>query len=109
MAHIKATYREILQISLPLILGNTAWTSIGVFDTIFVGNLGKVQLDAIGFASIFYSVLFMMGFGFTRGTQILIARRMGELNKDDVGNIFDNTLWSLGVISVLLFVALKLG
>jgi putative MATE family efflux protein len=108
MAHLKATYKEILHISLPLILGNTAWTSIGVFDTIFVGNLGKVQLDAIGFASIFYSVLFMMGFGFTRGTQILIARTMGELNKKQVGNIFDNTLWSLGLLSVLMFIGIKL-
>ena len=44
MAQLKATYKEILTISLPLILGNLAWTSNGVFDTIFVGNLGKVEV-----------------------------------------------------------------
>jgi MATE family multidrug resistance protein len=108
LAQLKATYKEILAISLPLIIGNTAWTSNGVFDTIFVGNLGKVQLDAIGFASIFYSVLFMMGFSFTRGTQILIARRMGELNRHEVGNILDTTIISMVSFATLFFILIKI-
>ncbi len=107
MAQLKATYKEILKISLPLILGNLAWTCNGVFDTIFVGNLGKTELDAIGFASVFYSVLFMMGFSFTRGTQLLIARRMGEGNKHEVGNIFDNTVLALFAVSFTLFVLVR--
>lgn len=107
MAQLKATYKEILSISLPLILGNIAWTSNGVFDTVFVGNLGKVELDAIGFASVFYSVLFMMGFSFTRGTQLLIARKMGEGNYKAVGNIFDNTILALLLVSALLFILIK--
>lgn len=107
MAQLKATYKEIFRIATPLILGNVAWTFNGVFDTIFVGNLGKIELDAIGFASVFYSVLFMMGFSFTRGTQLLIARRMGEGNKKEVGNIFDNTVVTLLAVSVVLFVVIK--
>lgn len=108
MAQLNASYKEIFRISLPLILGNLAWTCNGLFDTVFVGNLGKVELDAIGFASVFYSVLFMMGFSFTRGTQILIARSMGELNRKQVGNIFDNTLISLSLVSLLLFVFIRI-
>ena len=108
MAQLKATYKEILAISLPLVIGNIAWTSNGVFDTIFVGNLGKVELDAIGFASIFYSVLFMMGFSFTRGTQMLIARRMGELNKHEVGNILDTTIISMVSFAILFFILIKI-
>ncbi|MCW5908653.1 MAG: MATE family efflux transporter [Chitinophagales bacterium] len=107
MAQLQATYKEIFRIATPLILGNVAWTFNGVFDTIFVGNLGKVELDAIGFAGVFYSVLFMMGFSFTRGTQLLIARRMGEGNKKEVGNIFDNTVLTLLAVSALLFVLIK--
>ncbi len=107
MAQLKATYKDILTISLPLILGNLAWTSNGVFDTIFVGNLGKVELDAIGFASIFYSVLFMAGFSFTRGTQMLIARRMGELNKHEVGNILDTTIIAMVAVALIFFALIK--
>lgn len=108
MAQLKATYKEILTISLPLILGNVAWTSNSVFDTIFVGKLGKVELDAIGFASVFYSVLFMAGFSFTRGTQMLIARRMGELNKHEVGNILDTTIIAMLGVALVFFTLIKL-
>ncbi len=108
MEQLKATYKEILVISLPLILGNLAWTSNGVFDTIFVGNLGKVQLDAIGFASIFYSVLFMAGFSFTRGTQMLIARRMGEINRQEVGNIVDTTIIAMLGVALVFFALIKI-
>ena len=108
MAHLKASYKDILVISIPLILGNLAWTSNGVFDTIFVGNLGKVELDAIGFASIFYSVLFMMGFSFTRGTQMLIARKMGQLNRREVGNILDTTIISMLIVSIVFFALIKI-
>src|ERR1700753_657711 len=107
MAQLKASYKEILTISLPLILGNTAWTCNGVFDTIFVGHLGKVQLDAIGFSSIFYSVLFMMGFNFTRGTQILIARKLGENRTHEVGNIVDNTILLVTAFAALFFILIK--
>lgn len=108
MAQLKATYKEIFRIALPLILGNTAWTFNGVFDTIFVGNLGKVQLDAIGFGSIFYSVLFMMGFSFTRGTQIIIARRMGEMKKRQVGVVLDTTLVAMLLVATILFIVIKI-
>ncbi len=107
MAQLKGTYKEIIQISWPLILGNAAWTCNGLFDTIFVGRLGEVELAAIGFATIFYSVLFMMGFSFTRGTQILIARRMGELNKKAVGTIFDNTILLLVTVALLFFFSIR--
>lgn len=92
---------------MPLIIGNLAWTSNGVFDTIFVGQLGNTQLEAIGFASVFYSVLFMMGFSFTRGTQLLIARRLGEMNRKEVGNIMDNTLIALTLVAAVLFMLIK--
>lgn len=108
MAQLKATYKEIFHISLPLILGNIAWTSNGVFDTVFVGNLGKMELDAIGFASVFYSVLFMMGFSFTRGTQLMIARKMGEGKYKEVGNIFDNTVIALLAVSLFLFALINI-
>ena len=109
MSLLKASYKQILIIALPLIIGNLAWTSNGVFDTIFVGKLGNTQLEAIGFASVFYSVLFMMGFSFTRGTQLLIARRLGEMNRREVGNILDNTLITLTAVATLLFILIRLN
>lgn len=109
MAQLKATYGEIMRISLPLILGNTAWTAIGVFDTIFIGNYNKDLLGAIGIVSMVYSILFMIGFSYTRGTQLMIARSAGELNYRRVGDIFDNSMVTLVSIAVLLFLVMRFG
>jgi Na+-driven multidrug efflux pump len=82
MSQLQATYKEIWRIGYPLMLGNIAWALIGMFDTIFMGWIpgqhnAEVAQGAIGAISILYSIFFMIGFSYTRGTQILIARRMG--------------------------------
>ena len=113
MSKLKATYPDIWNIAYPLIIGNLAWTLIGLFDTAFMGWLGEphaaqVAQAAIGPISILYSVLFMIGFGYTRGTQILIARRMGEGNSQKVGEIVDNTIITMISVSLVLFILVQL-
>jgi Na+-driven multidrug efflux pump len=94
MSRLKGTYKEIIDIALPLMLGNMAWALIGITDQAFMGHYGKTEEAAIGPVSIFYSILFMVGFGYTRGIQIMIARSCGEGDKKQVGKIFDNTCMS---------------
>jgi putative MATE family efflux protein len=94
-------------------LGNIAWALIGMFDTIFMGwipgqHQAEVAQGAIGAISILYSIFFMIGFGYTRGTQILIARRMGEGNSHKVGEIIDNTIITMVVSSLVLFFSIQL-
>lgn len=50
----------------------------------------------------------MMGFNFTRGTQIIIARRMGEGNKHEVGNVTDTTIISMVAVALLFFTIIQL-
>jgi putative MATE family efflux protein len=112
MSQLQATYKEIWRIGYPLMLGNIAWTLIGMFDTVFMGWLpgaheAEVAQGAIGAISILYSIFFMIGFGYTRGTQILIARRMGEGNKHKVGEIIDNTIVTMLVSSLVIFFAVQ--
>ncbi|MFN8277817.1 MAG: MATE family efflux transporter [Chitinophagales bacterium] len=102
MTQLKATYKEIWEIALPLILGNLAWTLIGLTDQAFMGRVSREAEAAIGPVSIFYSILFMIGFGYTRGTQILIARYMGEGKPRKVGEIIDNTLVTMIGTALLL-------
>ncbi|MFN8310100.1 MAG: MATE family efflux transporter [Chitinophagales bacterium] len=108
MTQLKATYKEIWSIAYPLILGNLAWTLIGLTDQAFMGRVSRQAEAAIGPVSIFYSILFMIGFGYTRGTQIFIARRMGEGLPGKVGEIIDNTLVTMITTAILLFVLVLL-
>ena len=113
MSQLKATYSEIWRIGYPLMLGNLAWALIGMFDTIFMGWLpdrhqAEVAQGAIGVIAILYSVLFLIGFGYTRGTQIMIARRMGDGNPAKVGEIVDNAMMVMAVTSFILFGCVEL-
>lgn len=61
---------------------------IGMTDTAYLGRVGEVELGASALAGVYYLVIYMLGFGFSIGAQILIARRNGEGEYDRIGSIF---------------------
>lgn len=89
----RISYRRIFGIAFPIILSTLAQNVIALADTIFLGNLGEVELGAAALASIFYQVLVMVVFGFGVGSQILIARRLGQGQQKSIGCIFQHSLW----------------
>jgi putative MATE family efflux protein len=80
---------------------------VNVTDTAFLGRVGEVELGASAIAGLFYISIFMLGFGFGIGGQILIARRNGERNYSDIGRITDNSLYFLFGLGLLLFILVK--
>lgn len=105
--HSIPTYNHIWKISLPIILSLVAQNVVNVTDTAFLGRVGEVELGASAIAGLFYISIFMLGFGFGIGGQILIARRNGERNYSDIGRITDNSLYFLLGLGLLLFVIVK--
>ena len=98
------TNREIWDIAWPVLLSLLAQHIVGVTDTAFLGRVGEVELGASAIGGVFYLILFMVGFGFTIGVQILVARRYGEKNYDSIGAIFDNSFYFIGLFSLLVTV-----
>ena len=78
---------------------------IGLTDTAFLGRVGEIELGASAIAIIYYMVLFMIGFGFSIGAQIIIGRRNGEGRFKDTGKVFWNGIYFLlglsGIIILL--------
>ena len=76
---------------------------IGLTDTAFLGRVGEVELGASAIAIVYYMVMFMIGFGFSIGAQIIIGRRNGEGNFKDTGKVFWHGLYFvLGLSGVLI-------
>lgn len=96
------SYRKIWNISYPILLSLLAQNLIAVIDTAFLGRVGEIELGASAIGALFYYSIFMLGFGFGTGAQILMARRNGEGNYQQVGRIFDHTMYIFVVMSVLL-------
>ena len=78
---------------------------INVTDTAFLGRVSEVALGASAIAGVFYFAIYMVGFGFSQGAQILIGIRNGEKNYVQIGSIFSNGLIFNGIFALILFVA----
>ena len=82
-------------------LGLLTQNIMQITNTIFLGRVGEVEFGAAGLAGIYYIAFFMLGFGFSIGAQIMIGRRNGERNYDQIG-----TIVMQGMMFLLLFAAL---
>ena len=97
-------YKAIWRMAYPIMLSLLMEQLIGITDTAFLGRVGEVELGASAVAGIYYTVIFMLGFGFTIGSQILMARRNGEGNYSQIGDIFWQGMYFLTALFVVVFV-----
>lgn len=101
----KYTYKEIWLIAYPILISLLMEQMIGMTDTAFLGRVGEIELGASAIAGIFYIVMFMVAFGFSIGAQILIARRNGEQQYKEIGNLFYQGIYfQLGMAAVMFIV-----
>ncbi|MEI6765789.1 MAG: MATE family efflux transporter [Bacteroidota bacterium] len=91
----------------PIILGLLAENMINFIDTVFLGRVGEVALGGSAIGGLFYVMLFILGFGFSLGTQILISRRNGEGNYTEVGRIFRHSMIFLVVFAAVLAIVVR--
>ena len=97
------SYKKIWQISFPIFLSMLAQNIIIVIDTAFLGRVGETELGASAIGGLFYLCLFIIGFGFGIGSQIIIGRRNGEGNFKNIGELFDHSFLFLILLAVLFF------
>lgn len=97
------TNKEIWRVTYPIFLGLLAQNVINVTDTAFLGRVGEVALGAAAMGGLLYICVYTIAFGFSVGSQILIARRNGEVNYRAVGPImWQGTAFSFGMAVCLL-------
>uniref|UniRef100_UPI0040275CAB MATE family efflux transporter n=1 Tax=Phocaeicola plebeius TaxID=310297 RepID=UPI0040275CAB len=97
------TNKEIWRVTYPIFLGLLAQNVINVTDTAFLGHVGEVALGAAAMGGLLYICVYTIAFGFSVGSQILIARRNGEGNYRAVGPImWQGTTFSFGMAVCLL-------
>lgn len=97
------TNKEIWRVTCPIFLGLLAQNVINVTDTAFLGRVGEVALGAAAMGGLLYICVYTIAFGFSVGSQILIARRNGEGNYRAVGPVmWQGTAFSFGMAVCLL-------
>ncbi len=106
---LKTTYRQILTISAPIMLGSAVQNIIALSDGVFLFHLSDLDFAAIGYVGVFYLIVSAIGYGFSRGGQIMIARRMGEGNEKEIGRTFYAMMYFEIALACILFLFMNYG
>ena len=71
---MQISYKHICKITIPVLVSLLVEYLIGFTDTAYLGRVGETELAASALAGTYYMIIYMIGFGFSIGAQILIAR-----------------------------------
>ena len=87
----------------PILLALLAQNVVNVTDTAFLGHVGEVELGASAMGGLLYICVFTVAFGFSTGSQIMIARRNGEGHYREVGPVMMQGCLFLLMTAAVLF------
>ena len=59
-------------------IGGASQNVIALTDSIFLYHYDQLMFASMGFVGVYYLIVAAIGYGFSRGGQILIARKMGD-------------------------------
>ena len=81
---------------------------INITDAVFLGHVGEIELGASAIAGIYYLAVYMLGFGFSIGLQVMIARKNGEQDYQETGKIFFQGLLFLMGLALFLYLTVHI-
>ncbi|MGN0969092.1 MAG: MATE family efflux transporter [Oscillospiraceae bacterium] len=97
----KGFYRNLLLLSLPVVLQNLVTTSLAMVDTFMVGMLGEIPLAAVTLANLPITVIQFVVFGIQSGSAVLISQYWGKKDLDSINRVVGVAAFVAGSISVL--------
>lgn len=101
-------YKTILSVALPLMVSSFIQSIVMLTDTAFLSRYSTLSFDAAGNASLLFVTAFMALAGMGDGSQILIARRIGQKNTGAIGRIFGTSILTHLMLAFLLFLFLQI-
>jgi len=106
---ISENKKTILQLALPVIAGLSVQMILSLVDTAIIGRLPDAKYALAGLGIAFYATWAVVAFfsSLSNGTNILIARKSGSKDYDEIGIILNTSIIigvSLGVIVSILVI-----
>lgn len=100
-------YKTILGVAVPLMISSFIQSIVLITDAAFLSRYDTIAFDAAGNGGLLYVTMFAALMGMSDGSQILIARRIGQDNESAVGRIFGTSVFTLAFFAVVLFLILQ--
>ena len=89
---LQLSYRAILRMAVPLMASSFIQSVVMITDSSFLSRYSTNAFDAAGNGGMIYITLYVVLMGMSDGSQILMARRVGEQKQSELPRIFGSTL-----------------
>ena len=99
-------YMSLLRVSMPLMVSGFIQSVVLLTDSAFLSRYSTLAFDAVGNAGLLFITCFMILVGFGDGTQIILARRIGEKKTEQLAYVFTTALLIQSMIAIVLFTIL---
>ncbi|MCG9880389.1 MAG: MATE family efflux transporter [Bacteroidia bacterium] len=99
-------FRKIIQLSLPIIIGQLGIVLMGVADVIMIGKLEAVHLAAASLANAIYFFIAILGIGTLTAVSPLVAKSKGAGHPNQCAILFKQAITAAILLSVFIGVVL---
>ncbi len=99
---MKAHLRPTLLLAYPVVLSQLGHVLVGVCDSVMVGQLGKLPLDAVGMGVSVTTLLLVLGLGISMGSVPRVAAANGRGDEAFLGRLLVGTVWLNTLVGVVL-------
>lgn len=88
----KEHYKSIIQLGVPIVIGQIGIVVVGLADNIMVGQFNTLHLAAASFVNSAFNIPILFGLGFSYGLTPLVGQFFGRCDKFHVGQLLRNSL-----------------
>ena len=78
-------YKTLLKLAIPVTIQNTITSSLNLVDTVMIGQLGDIEIAAVGLANRYFFILMLLLFALSSGTSIFTAQFWGKKDTQRIG------------------------
>jgi multidrug resistance protein, MATE family len=75
--------RPLVRLSIPVVLAEIGWMTMGIVDTLMVGPLGPAAIGATGMSSAVFTAIAIFGMGLMLGLDALVSQAFGARRLDE--------------------------
>ncbi|SHI45872.1 putative efflux protein, MATE family [Clostridium cavendishii DSM 21758] len=97
----KKFYRKLIKIAIPIALQSLVVSSLNMFDTIMVGNLGDKAVAAVGIGNQLFFLLSLIFFGISGGCSMYLSQYWGKRDKENIRRIIGFGIITITIIGLI--------
>lgn len=100
---LELRYKTILGVALPMMVSGFIQSIVLITDAAFISRYSTEAFDAVGNGGLIFVTMYMCLLGLGDGSQIIIARRIGEKRPEEIGRVFGSSILINFCLASLLF------